>query len=64
MHYCGVRLTKECPYYNYIIQTALPMSIDIRDICTWDWKHNYCADNVCYAINEKLCGTVANRWFG
>ena len=37
---------------------------DIRDIRTQDWKHNYCADNVCCAITEKLCGTVANRWFG
>ena len=28
-------------------------SIDIRDIRTRDWKHNYCADNVCYAITKK-----------
>ena len=28
--------------------------IDIRDIRqTQDWKHNYCADNVCYTITEK-----------
>ena len=48
---------------TYVCQ-EVAIGIDIRDIRTRDWKHNYCADNVCYAITEKLCGTVANRWFG
>ena len=45
-------------------RSKLTFSIGIRDIRTRDWKHNYCTDNVCYAITEKLCGTVANHWFG
>ena len=44
--------------------TIVGITIDIRDMCTRDWKHNYCVDNVCYTITEKLCGTVVNRWFG
>ena len=55
---CG-RILWNPSHAHYSGLVTPPNGMTADDAPARDWKLNYCAGNVCFAIIENLCGTVA-----